>query len=391
MNTHDLAEAYDRMRAGSSFGARSASGGETSAMGLGSISREFPEELIAHDEKSLTAAIDQATSEKNLNGNSLVAAGGWCAPSETLYSFLDIPQASELLDLPEVNINRGGVRFPTQPDFGAVFSNPDTFFHYSEAELVEDDYTKPCYEIPCGEFEEVRLDAIGMCITAGILQQKGYPEIVELYINGLLKNHMHRISQMGISTIREGSDEVIIPSSGVLGAFGALLNSIEMAIVDMRLNQRIPDGTTLEVILPVWAKPLLRADLTYRRSQDGTSAVTNQQLDAHFAARGARVQYVGEYQSGPGLPGGSTPITAWPDTIEFVVYPAGTWFRSMQNVIELGVLYDKAQLQKNRYTALFTEDSYAVAKRGVISRRYSVPVDPNGMVGAAAAIAAAGE
>lgn len=384
VTSRELALAYDRMRHGSSFGNRQGGMGGTSALGLGSLPREFPEELVATDEASLTAALDLATNERNLTGQSLTAAGGWCAPSETLYGFLDIPAASELLSLPEVNINRGGVRFPTQPDFGAVFADPDAFFHYTEAEAIAQEDDKPCFEIPCGEFEEVRLDAIGMCITAGILQQKGYPEIVQLYINGLLKNHQHRLSQMGVAAIQDGSTAVTIPASAqTYGAFGALLNSIEMAIVDMRLNQRIPDGTTLEVILPVWAKPLLRADLTHRRSQDGSSVVTDQQLQAHFTARGAAVQYVGEYQSGGTAPGGTTPLTAWPDTIEFLVYPAGTWFRALQNVIEVGMLYDQAQLKQNRYTALFTEDAYAVIKRGTISRAYTVPVSPSGIVGPA--------
>lgn len=380
----DLAEAYDRMRSGSSFGNRTGMAGATSALGLGSLPREFPAELVATDAESLTAAITAATNEKELAGNSLVAAGGWCAPSETVYDFLDIPAASELLSLPEVNINRGGIRFPTQPDFGAVFSDPNTFFHYTEAEM-QTDYTKPCFEIPCGDFEEVRLDAIGLCITAGLLQQKGYPELVQVYIEGLLKNHMHRLSQMGVNAIADGSGAVInLPATDErFGAFGALLNAIEMAIVDMRLNQRIPDGTSLEVILPVWARAVLRADLAHRRGLNATDQVTNEQIDAHLRARGAVVQYVGEYQSGPGFPGGATPLLAWPDTIEFLVYPAGTWFRAMSNVIEVGVLYDQAQLKKNRYTALFTEDAYAVAMRGTISRRYSVAISPNGMVGAA--------
>lgn len=389
VDTLALARSYDQMRSGSNFGNRSntSTTGATTAMGLGSLARDFPQNLVAKDDRSLQAAIDVATNEKELEGGSLTAAAGWCAPSETLYDFLGIPAASELLSLPEVNIDRGGVRFPIQPDFSALYNDENTSFHYTEAELL-DGVEKPCFEIPCDGFEEVRLEAIGLCITAGILQQKGFPEAVQVYIDGILKNHMHRVSAVSVRKMQEGSGEAItIPEASTMGAFGALLNAVEMAIVDLRLNQRIPEATTLEVVLPVWAKAVLRADLTYRRGETATQPVTDAQLAAHFTQRGAVVQYVGEYQSGGQLPGGSTPMTQWPDTIEFMVYPAGTWFRSMSNVIELGVLYDQAQLKNNRYTALFTEDGFAVGKRGPVSRRYQVPIHPNGMVGAAATLA----
>lgn len=380
-----IAEVFTSIKKGSSFGNRKPTGAAEGAtgMGLASVSRQFPEELVATDEASLTAALDKATDEGSLDGGSLVAAGGWCAPSETLYTFLGIPAATELLSLPEININRGGIRFPTQPDFGALYADPNLFFHYTEAEM-ETDYTKPCFEIPCNDFEEVRLDALGLCITAGILQQRAYPELIQVYVDGIMKNHQHRLSALSIERIRAGSGTVNrIPADTVGSAYGALLNSVELAIVDIRLNQRIPDGTALEVILPVWAKAVLRADIAYRRGAD-ILTISDEQIRAHFAARNANVQYVGDYQvGGVGQPGGVTPALRLPEEVEFIVYPAGTWFRALQDVIEVGVSYDSAQLKKNRYTQLFTEDAFAVAKRGTVSRMYSVPLRPNGAVGPA--------
>jgi len=200
-----------------------------------------------------------------------------------------------------------------------------------------------------------------------------------------MKNHQHRLSAMSIQKMVAGSGEVNkIPTASVGSASGALLNSVELAIVDIRLNQRIPDGTTLEVVLPVWAKSVIRADLAYRRGANRVEDVTDQQITGHFAARGARVQYVGDWQvGGVGQPGGKTPLLQWPDKVEFLVYPAGTWFRALSNVIDLGVMYDQAMLKTNKYTQLFTEDAFAVGKRGAVSRRYEVPLRANGAVGPA--------
>ena len=69
------------------------------------------------------------------------------------------------------------------------------------------------------------------------------------------------------------------------------------------------------------------------------------------------------------------------------MYPSGTWFRSLTDVIEVGNLYDQAQLKRNKFTALFTEDGIAVGQRGIESRVYTVHLDYNGAVGAAETLA----
>lgn len=387
-----LAKAHDDLYSSSAVrGLRQdPSGAVQHSVTLGTLARQFPKELFATEEASLTAAIDRATNEKLLPGNSLTAAAGWCAPSQIIYDFLDIPDAQDLYDLPEVGVERGGLRFPVQPDFGIAFT--DKGFLYTEAELLALTEDKPCFEVPCTGFDELRLGAVGLCITAGILQQKGYPEAVKLYIDGLLVAHQHRISSYSLGIVRSGSTPISIPANSVMGAYGALLNSVEIAVVDIQTRNRLPSNTTIEFVLPVYARAILRADLAYRRGVD-LEQVTDAQLDAHFTLRHARVQYVSDYQTGgagqPGVaPGanGATAFVQWPDEIEFLAYPAGTWFRSMQDVIEVGNLYDQAQLKKNKFTALFTEDAIGVGKRGSDSRRYTVPLAVNGAVGAEVAL-----
>lgn len=383
----DLAEAFDRMASGSMVRSmrQESYGTGKHASSLGTLSRNFPERLTGSDRASITAALDEATNERNLPGNSLTAASGWCAPSETVYDFLALPRAGDFISVPEITINRGGIQFPVQPDFGMAFAEQG--FLYTEAEWIvnEEDETfeKPCFEVPCPGFEEIRLSAIGLCITAGILQQKGFPEAVRVYIDGIMQAHQHRINSYTINAIVAGSTAVTIPA-GTEGAWASLLNSIELAIVDTRTRQRIASTENLEVILPVHAKAILRADLS-ARYKIRVDELNDAALLAHFALRGAAVQFVSDWQVGDaGQPGADTPITSWPETIKFVVYPAGTWFRSMQDVIEVGNLYDQAQLKQNRFTALFTEDAIAVGKRGIVSRIYTVPT----LIGEQTAIAA---
>lgn len=400
VDTSDLAVAFDNMQSGSLVRSlRQEKHGEARvASSLGTLPRHIPDHLMGRDEDSLTAAIERATDETLLKSDagegSLLAAAGWCAPSETTYEFLGIPDAGDLLDLPEVGIARGGLRFPIQPDFGMAFT--DKGFLYTEAEAIAQSEDKPCFEVPCVGFDEVRLDAIGLCITAGILQQKGYPEVVKLYIDGILKAHQHRISSYSVQKLVAGSIAVTIPAAQTMGAASALLNSVELAIEDVRTRNRIPRTQTLEVVLPTWANPAMRADLAYRRGVK-VQEVSDADLAAAFALRSAKVQYVSDWQTGSaGQPGaapgetGSTAITKFPGTIDFLVYPAGTWFRSLTDVIEVGNLYDQSQLKRNKFTALFTEDGIAVGKRGFESRKYTVTLDYNGAVGAAEVLGGGG-
>lgn len=360
-------------------GSRTAGARVGATFAVATLDRDIPAELIATDEVTLEAAMARATDETNLPGNSLVAAGGWCAPSETVYDFLGVPTAGDLLDMPEISVARGGIKFPVEPDFSSIYSGFPGFAQ-TEAQAIAGD-TKECHEIPCGDFDEVRLGVIGLCITAGILQSKAWPELIKRYVDGIMVGHQHRISARSINDIVAGSTAVTIPAANVLGAAGAILNSVELGAEDIRTRHRLPSGTTIEGFAPTWVRPLIRADLAYRSGM-AFEAVTDAVITEHFAIRGVRLQFVSDWQTdAAGMPGAATPITAWPTSVKIAMYPAGTWFRSVQNVIELGVTYDKASLQVNKRTELFTEDSIGVGKRGVDSRVYTVPVSVAGYEG----------
>lgn len=49
---------------------------------------------------------------------SLTASGGWCAPSDQIYGLLPI-------DLPDVQVSRGGIQFTPSPYLQAAFDSWD--------------------------------------------------------------------------------------------------------------------------------------------------------------------------------------------------------------------------------------------------------------------------
>lgn len=368
--TTELARAFDSMQSGQLIRSlrQEQKGTSRHAATLATLQRENAN--TAHDNETLIAAIDTATNQAKTPKGSLVASGGWCAPSETLYDFLEIPPIDGMISLPEIAVTRGGLKFPKPIDLAKIIN--ETGFGYTEAELIAG-VDKPCYEIPCPEWQEVRLDAVGVCITANVLQSKSTPEAVEAYVKALLVAHQYRLNSWTLEKIKTGS--TAITAKDTLGAYGSILNTVELAILNLRYRNALPSTQVIEVLIPVWAKSAIRADLAYRTAQTAEWFITDEAIAEHFATRGANVQFINGWAGGLDS---KTSEAQYPTKVEFIAYPAGTWLRSLENVLEVGVLYDQAQLKKNKFTQLFTEDAIAVVKRGIASYFYTAPIKVQG-------------
>ena len=340
------------------------------------LERDFGDEFTIRDDADAERVLEHATNESRLDGGSLTAAGGWCAPSETVYDFLPTAAPAGLLSLPEVTIRRGGVRVPKEPDFASIYN--DLGFFQTEAE-AQAGTEKNCYEIPCGEFAEFRLNAAGICLTAGILQSKAWPELTTKFVNEALRIHQHKLNAYKVRSIIDGSTKVGTLTGPMFGTAGAVLSALELQVSDLRAKHRIGRTQSVEGIAPEWLLSVLRADLAYRE-RVLPEVVTDDQIRAHFRNLGAEIQFIADWQNDQ--LGGATPATAWPDTVQVILYPAGTWWSATEPVINLGIVHDSALLKQNRQIQLFTEDGVAVGKRGPESRLVEIPISVDGTVGA---------
>ena len=341
------------------------------------IPRYFPEGAVVTSEDP-QAAMQFATDEKNLPEGSLVASGGWCAPSETLYDLVDISEAANLVSIPEIQVNRGGIRFTIGPDYSEVYA--DTGFCYTEEEDIDGDYdglgggSKPCVTVPCPDFEETRLGYCGVCIGAGLLQQRGYPEVIEDYINKTLTAHAHRMSANVINSMVAASAGVSFANNQA-GSTAPILTAVDLQATHMRAVNRMSDNATLEVLLPTWIKVAVRADLARRLGVDLLD-VSDARIAGWFRDRNVNVQYVVDWQDVSTT--AASGFTAPPTSVQFLLYPAGTFVKGVTDSITLENIYDSVRLGTNDYTALFTEDPYLVAKRMHDSRVVTVPISSNG-------------
>ena len=387
----DLAVALDRRLQGFNSGAYAAAARAGRAMSerhsLAVVRKHFDERATVSSPESADAAMAFAVNEKNLPGGSLVAAGGWCAPSETVYDLIEDESRDGLISLPEINVTRGGIKFTKGPKFADLYAAPS--FNFTEEDAKAGKYLpdtanqgankagpKPVYSVPCTEFEDVRLSAAGLHIQANLLQQRGYPELVARTIRGALVAHEHKMSERIIAAMERQSTAVSM-DAGQIGAAAPILTAIELQVEHYRYAQRLSRSTTLEAVFPYWVHGAIRTDLSRRQGVDLTD-VNDARIDAWFKARGVNPQFVYDWQA---LTGAAGDFKVWGTSLKFLLYSAGTFVKGGQDVITLDTVYDSTLLGQNDYTALFTEEGYLVAKRGHDARVVTVPINPNGGTG----------
>lgn len=344
---------------------------------------------VIQTSQDLVAAVQAATALDKLiaptfdpKTGSLTAAGGWCAPSEQLYDFCAVPLATDLLVMPEVNIStRGGIRWPNEPDLSGIFDSFEFFFTEPELEALPAPI-KECVEIPCpDEYTEIRLNAVGWCVEAGILQTQAWPELIQWFMESITQEHFRALSRRSILDMVSGSTPISVTSASLgVSATSSVLNTLELMAINLRLNKGYARGYPIEVVAPNWLHAIIRADLAQQEGID-TKNVTDAQIDSWFSGRGIRPQFVADWQTREtGMPGNLATVQ-WPGSVSVLMYPAGTWFRNLTPVIEFGVQYPRELLQINRYSRFFTEDAYAVGKRCDESLVVTVPTCVNGGYG----------
>lgn len=320
------------------------------------------EKMSADDQFAL---IQKVAQESRLPGGSLVAAGGWCAPSEQIWSFCELETMDGLLSIPEMVARRGGVTWTPGPQLSELLASADFGFIQTETQ-AEAGTEKPCFNITCPDWDEVRLDAIGFCIRAGILTNSAYPELVKRFLQLAVIAHARRVNATTIARISAaiGAATVFTPVGGAnASATSDVLAAAELNAIRIRETHAMAENASVEAIFPIWALAPLRAELSRRTGIDLIN-INDATLIGWFRDRHVNPQFVRDYQSinsgATNTAGGTAGWTDFPDSLEFMMYPAGAFVRLGTDVIDLDAMYDSTLLGQNTYTAAFMEEGIAI-------------------------------
>ena len=366
---------------------------------VASIRNEFAHSV---DNRTTPAEVEElfrylTKRDTGLDAEALVAAGGWCAPSEIRYNFFNIAGSSGMIDLPTFGVTRGGVQFPISPSladaidggafapFSQTFDNESNPWLWTEADDIlaaTGSPTKPCVRVPCPDFDEERLEAYGICLTAGNLSNDAYPEATANMIRLLMRAHDHAVNARLIALmVARSSSATTIGGTASDSAAPRIFNAAALAATDYRARYGMALEDVLEIVLPAWVREVIRADMAWKAGVDLTE-VTNAEIDGKFTVRNVRPQWVDDWQvRGASQFGNSSAMTVWPTTVDFLLFAAGTFLHGNGMSLDLGVVRDSVLNETNDHTAAWSEEAHLIARVGHESRRYTVPFTVKGSTG----------
>lgn len=326
------------------------------------------------------------------NPDIMIAAGGWCSPSEISYDFFNLVCDDGALDMPTVGINRGGIRWPISPSFADVTAST-ALWSWTETQDIAaitgtaQSGTKTCGRVPCVEFDEERLHCDGICLTVGNLTEDSYPELISNFTKLLFSAHFHKMNRARINELRALSASFTVTNGDAgSGVVAPVLGALELQAQDYRARYAMCKDAVLEVIAPKWLRGAMRSDLR-KRMGSGTDmlSASDAYLMQLFDAINVRVQWVSDYQERttgyPGVP--ATMMTAWPTTVEFMMMAPGTAVLGQGLRLDLGIIRDSVLNATNDHTAEWMEECWLIFQPGHEIRRITVNICPDGTTGAA--------
>jgi hypothetical protein len=250
-------------------------------------------------------AIERACDERRLPGGSLTAAPGtpgWCAPCETRDDVGPLGQVDGIVDLPTVIASRGCLSYPVMPDLAAMYSQLGFCHSAADYDLTEPPpgtlagapwaRNKACAWVPCPEMRTCDLDVCGVCVQSSLLVERAYPALVEHFLSQVALAWAHRMNCRDINQMITQSTSVQIPHEQTgPGAVATVLEVIEFYALWLRYRFRLGRDASIETVLPVWLRSVLRVDVSKRLGIEAF-ALSDQAMDDWFSTRKVRVQWV---------------------------------------------------------------------------------------------------
>lgn len=280
----------------------------------------------------------------------IVAAGGWCAPAEQRFDICTLAALDGILDVPTIGMPRGSISYFRQLDYSTVATAIAAGeFTFTNAQLVVvPPVVKPCFEIPCAIPVLGTLSVVGLCLRAGLLQNKAFPELIAAWMHLALIAFAHYRNARNLAQMVAGSGAAIVMPA-TFGAIAQVLDALYLQAAVYRMQNGMAMDAELEVVAPWWLPTALKLDQERRQfnsDQDNDWA-------ADLAEEHMRIQYVKDFQDTVFV--AADPVTLWPTTVNFLLYAPGAWVRGTEDIISVSTLVDSTLLQTNRIQLMFFE------------------------------------
>lgn len=373
------------------FGAFTGQGSERVRLGRQSLDLGSDRTLGRGDSTSMNTEKIEAVVASALDPSSwtdsIVASGGFCAPTETSYTLEQISGAQRPVRdaLPRFVADRGGIRYVTPPNLSEILVDQaggavgawDNATDISPGESI-----KTTQIIGCGEIVESFTQAIYRSLQFGNFQSRAFPEWVEVWIKNASAAHARFAETELLNAI--DSNSTAVTTTQVLGTTRDLLPYVAQLAAAERNRQRLAPDARFRVLIPAWVVQSIQSDII-RQGNIELSIPTEQSIRSYFNQLGVNVSFYEDTRSGAGqqfaAQGAGADLRNFPATVEWYLYAEGTHVFLDGGVLDLGLVRDSTLNQTNDYK-LFVETFEGLAFRGLFSYRVRSAICADGSAAA---------
>ena len=330
----------------------------------------YPEERRLSGED---AAADMGKLDDVRGRETLVASGGWCAPSEIRYDIGTIGTDERPVRdaFTAFNSTRGGLRY--FHDLSIASTNTlGGITKITEAQAIAGGTPaqKNCVTIPCPSDVDVRAGVIATCLQAGNLQSIAFPELIAAW-QALIAVQAARERDKGLlDAVKNDPQTKNVTAAAAYGAFPTTIHRLAELGAGYRSRHRLPANAVLRALAPAWLADLLVVDLVNRQFADYDAPVGRGDV-AGLITRytGVAVDWYLDSCSNPtdpqifGTQTDNAAILAWPKSADVYLWPEGGIGYLDQGQLNIGLVRDSVLNQTNdvRFFAEVFENAFVLA------------------------------
>lgn len=321
----------------------------------------FPEERILDGGKKGSGidsntekikAVVAASIPGGYGNYSLTASGGLCAPLEPIYSMPNFATNAEPVwdALPVFQARRGGVNVPEATIIGDIETAISSISEADDA-LGGTFATKSCQDLDCPPYTEVAVQILAHCREYGNLNARAWPEKIA-HENALTMAALARTSEMFMLERIKALSVNVTSGAETLGALIYLVDAITKSMFGIRSRLRMPSGARFRALLPVVALDILLLDAIQNQFDRYRS---RGDIDAYLRSVGIDPVYYldGDFAAGDDQIADASQaagaLDAFPDTIQWALYPEGEFLGIDSGVLELGIVRDSTLNSTNDF------------------------------------------
>lgn len=358
------------------------------------FSYNYPEDRILR--RDAGAHANSAKIEAVTEPAALTAAGGLCAPLETLYDInvLGVTNRPIRDALARFAVDRGGIQYRMPMDALVMTDGLGiwTVEDDAVADLPEDPayVEKTCAIIECPDVVDAVVYSTYLCLQYPNFTARFDREWVDATTRAAMIAWARFAENQLLSRILAGSK--LIHQGVVVSATRDVLVALDKTVAYYRNRHRLDSMVPLRMILPRWVLDLFRADMARGFPGDlDALAIADSQIMGWFRARGVNVTFHLDGLAGATVNAQTIPnqfyanvaagaaIPEFIDKIDAVLFAEGDWLYLDGGTLDLGLVRDSTLNRTNRYQQ-FVENFEGVAFNGIESLRLVLTVHPRGAV-----------